>query len=403
MDPGNWGDIEFAPDEVDVAVQEAALASYKVAKELSEKDALAKEQNPPVQKKRTKKDKKVSKKSHIQSDDSVSSEGQSPIEKDKLRGSSKLTPMANTVAGRVTDMVKGRVKPREPINLINKPVNQITTNSYLGRALKEVRERSAPQDAPAPSSGSSSPSSLSSSDLEEDLESEESEGEHRSKRRSWQRSHAKKSAKREKKRNRSSSTESLRIQPKPPKDYDGAADAHSFHRFVMEGTYYVIAGKVSWKRRVFVLSYHLKGKAYDFYTQEIVTKGAYSWNLEDFFNAMFNYCFPIDYWERQHERLCKAFQNRKSVSEYSYEIEEICNMIGLIDEQEKVSTFWHSLRQSIQRALWQDRYNPETSGWAKVKDAAQIIEVSERVGSDNHEHRSNRQSGSGDGKNFNSN
>ena len=72
-------------------------------------------------------------------------------------------------------------------------------------------------------------------------------------------------------------------------------------------------------------------------------KGAYSWNLEDFFKAMFNYCFPIDYRERQHEQLRKAFQNGRSVSEYSYEIEEICNMIGLIDEHEKVSSFWHGL------------------------------------------------------------
>ena len=39
VDPGNWGDIEFAPEEVDVAVQEAALASYKVAKELENNTA----------------------------------------------------------------------------------------------------------------------------------------------------------------------------------------------------------------------------------------------------------------------------------------------------------------------------------------------------------------------------
>jgi hypothetical protein len=104
-----------------------------------------------------------------------------------------------------------------------------------------------------------------------------------------------------------------------------------------------MAGKVSHQQRIFVLSYHLKGKAYDFYTQEIVTKGAYSWSLEDFFKAMFNYCFPIDYRECQRERLQKAFQNRRSVSEYSYEIEEICNMIRLINEHEKVSTFWHGL------------------------------------------------------------
>jgi hypothetical protein len=107
--------------------------------------------------------------------------------------------------------------------------------------------------------------------------------------------HAKKSDKHKKRHSRSLSSESSKIKPKPPKDYDGAADVHSFHRFVMEGTDYVMAGKVSHQRHIFVLSYHLKGKAYDFYTQEIITKGAYSWSLEDFFKAMFNHCFPIDY------------------------------------------------------------------------------------------------------------
>jgi len=70
------------------------------------------------------------------------------------------------------------------------------------------------------------------------------------------------------KKRRDSSSESM-IKPKQPKDYDGAADARSFHRFVTEGTDYVISGKVSPRRRVFVLSYHLKGKAYDFYTQQV--------------------------------------------------------------------------------------------------------------------------------------
>ena len=392
VDPGNWGAANLAPEEMDLGVQEAAFASYKVVKELLNKDNTTKEQDVPEvvsDEKRTKRKAKHDKKNHAQKEHvrSEDSEGnEESVRKNKDRVSSKLTPMSETVAGRVADMVKEKMGRKAALNPTNKPVNQITINSYLGRALEEVRERSAMQDTPVPSSGSSSSSSSSSNDSE--TGSEDSGKKHRSKVRSRQRLHAKRN-KHARKHSRSSSLEHSMIKPKPPKDYDGVADARSFHRFVTEGTDYVMAGKVSRQRHVFVLSYHLKGKAYDFYTQEIVTKGAYNWSLEDFFKAMFNYCFPIDYWERQRERLRKAFQNGRSVSEYSYEIEEICNMIGLIDEREKVSTFWHGLRQSIQCALWRDRYNPETSSWAEVKDAAQIIEVSERVGSDSHENRPN--------------
>jgi hypothetical protein len=75
-------------------------------------------------------------------------------------------------------------------------------------------------------------------------------------------------------------------------------------------------------------------------------------------------------------------------------------MIRLIDEHEKVSTFWHGLRQLIQRALWWDHYNPETSSWAEVRDAAQIIEVSECMGSDRHENHPNQQNRSGNSRAF---
>jgi hypothetical protein len=399
VDPGNWGAIDLAPEEMDVGAQEAALASYKVANELLDtNDAPMKKRDAPPPVEPAKRKPKTHRKEHNQSDDSVSEEERKSVTKNKTRASSRLTPMSETLAKQVSDAVKGRVQPKGADHTINKPVNQITTSSYLGRALRDVRERSATQDAPVPSDDSSSSSSSSPSDSES--ESEERERRRRSKGRSRRKLRTKKVKKHRKRRSRSSSLESSRIKPKPPKDYDGAADARSFHRFVTEGTDYVMAGKVSRQRRVFVLSYHLKGKAYDFYTQEVVTKGAYSWNLEDFFKAMFNYCFPIDYRERQRERLRKAFQNGRSVSEYSYEIEEICNMIGLIDECEKVSTFWHGLRQSIQRALWRDRYNPETSSWAEVKDAAQIIEVSERVGGDSREHRPKQQNGSGNGRTF---
>jgi len=104
--------------------------------------------------------------------------------------------------------------------------------------------------------------------------------------------------------------------------------------------------------------------------------------LKVFFEAMFNYCFPIDYREKQREKLEQTFQDNKTVSEYSYEMEEICNKIGLVDGREKVSRFWHGLRNLIQAALWRDRYNAVTSSWDEVKEAAQIIEIAEDVGRD---------------------
>jgi hypothetical protein len=120
----------------------------------------------------------------------VSREERMSVKENKHRASSKLIPMSETVAKRVTDAVKGRVQLKGSTNPINKPVNQITTSSYLGRALREVCECLAMQDTPVPSGDSSSLSSSSSSDSKS--ESKEHKRQHRSKRQDHQKSHAKK-------------------------------------------------------------------------------------------------------------------------------------------------------------------------------------------------------------------
>lgn len=90
------------------------------------------------------------------------------------------------------------------------------------------------------------------------------------------------------------------------------------------------------------------------------------WTLREFFEQMFNYCFPINYRMAQRQKLKKCFQNEKTVSEYVYELEELFNMIGIVDDREKVIKLWNGLHSSIQRALWRDGYNPEISDWDDV-------------------------------------
>ena len=94
---------------------------------------------------------------------------------------------------------------------------------------------------------------------------------------------------------------------------------------------------------------------------------------------------------KQRERLRRAFQHEKSVSDYCYELEELYNMIGTIDEREKVIKLWNGLRSSLQKGLWRDGLNPEVSTWEMVRSAAEIIEISENV-PDNAGERNSRRS-----------
>jgi len=78
----------------------------------------------------------------------------------------KLTPMSETVANRLADAVKGRIKPKKSSKRKHKPVVQIAPQSYIGRALQGVCEQYATENPSDPSDDSSSSSSLSSSDSE---------------------------------------------------------------------------------------------------------------------------------------------------------------------------------------------------------------------------------------------
>ena len=97
-------------------------------------------------------------------------------------------------------------------------------------------------------------------------------------------------------------------------EYDGAANARAYHHFITEGTDYVTSGKVHRNWCACVLSYYLKGKAYDFYTQSVLLN-PHEWTLKDFFVELFNYCFQSDYRSELREKLRKCFQNNKNVSE----------------------------------------------------------------------------------------
>ena len=77
--------------------------------------------------------------------------------------------------------------------------------------------------------------------------------------------------------------------------------------------------------------------------------------------------------------LDRCHQNNKSITEYTHELHELFNMIGDIQERDRVLKFWNGVRPVIQKGLWHDSLNPETSSWDKVVTQAEIIEISENV------------------------
>ena len=129
---------------------------------------------------------------------------------------------------------------------------------------------------------------------------------------------------------------------------------------------------------MFLLSYYLTGKAYDFYTQKVAITEEY-WTLPQFYQELFDYCFPVDYRMQLRKTLARCHQNDRTVAEYTHELQELFNMIGNVSPPDQVLKFWNGARPAIQKELWKHGLNPELSSWRKVVTQAEIIEISENV------------------------
>ena len=347
-DPREWGNVDFSRENLDINAQMAALKNFKAQLKA---------------KKRAQKKSRKGEKAQSSDDD--------------------YGQFKNATSDTVKKSKKHYGRPVE-----SQPAAQIAPKSYLGAALKNAgrarryryRSNDDPPSGSDPDSESSSSSSESSSSSSSDdttssssdTGSSEPDRGHRSKRRRDNR-HG-----RNKRRRRSTSSPVAKIKPIPPKEYDGATDVRAYHRFVRESDAYLRDGRVKGRRKVFLLSYYLTGKAYDFYTQKVAIEEE-KWTVPQFYEELFNYCFPVDYRMQLRKTLARCHQNEKSVAEYTHELQDLFNMIGNIPKQDQVLKFWNSARPSIQKELWRNKLNPELSSWKKVVAQAEIIEIADNV------------------------
>jgi hypothetical protein len=103
------------------------------------------------------------------------------------------------------------------------------------------------------------------------------------------------------------------------------------------------------------------------------------WTVEKFFIELFNYCFPVDYRSRQREKLNCFYQGNHRVQDYVAELNNLFTTVGFADKRKRVTKLWYGFRPSIQKALWGDKLNPETSKWKKVVFSAEHHEMAESV------------------------
>jgi len=164
----------------------------------------------------------------------------------------------------------------------------------------------------------------------------------------------------------------------PPDKYSGAADLQAFHHFLTQGTAYVKYGYVEKPRQIAVLSDFLTGRAYTFYTRE-VSMHPKGWTLDKFFTQLFNYCFPVDFRNKQRRHLEQCQQGNRSGRDYVADLTELFTIVGSYSKKERVVKLFNNFCPSIQKGLYVAKLHPETSRWKRVVSEAEYIEMAENI------------------------
>ena len=342
-DPKNWGNVRLTRDEKDPESQKVLLDSYKSVQIQNQN------QNKNTKKRNNKRSNKR-KCSALEQNDLI----------EKLYS---------------TDM--NDLKLSDDDGKALRPIKQVKPNSYIGVALKRLRGgcreltdgTTSDEDGTtdeSDESDDSSTSTLSTASSSDNLNKRKHAG-------GGKKSQEKKDRRKAKKKH-----QKMKLKPIPPIEYDGSEDPQMIHWFITEGTAYVKDGNVPSKKRVFILSHYLTGRAHEFYIRE-VSGDPYCWRLPKFFSEMFNYCFSVDFRGKQQQKLHKCRQNDRSVRDYLYDLNEYWNTIGETNERTKVTKFWFGLRRRIQQGLWLEKLNPEVSKLRNIVNAAEIIEIAQSV------------------------
>ena len=95
----------------------------------------------------------------------------------------------------------------------------------------------------------------------------------------------------------------------------------------------------------------LSGRAYTFYTHE-VSMHPKEWMLDKFFTQLFNYCFPVDFCNKQQKCLEQCQQGNYSVCDYIVDLTELFTIVGFYSKKECVTNLFNNFQPEIQKGLY---------------------------------------------------
>ncbi|KAF5338647.1 hypothetical protein D9611_012820 [Ephemerocybe angulata] len=400
IDPKNWGDVDISDSEVEaqralydsirdnkfISVANTAYIaesdSDESKKSLNSRDRRNRKQRDKYKEKQ-KKAKKSSKKS---SKDVVEDVVSASMVKPKKR-----------VKKTKEDKPEKKAKKNKPLP---KPADQLETTSYVAKALKRTEKLDKKKSGKAkrrystsePSDPGSEPDSdddnepsddddddgqteSGSEEPDDDGDDDGDDDDDDDEEPSDSSSSESDSGRRARKRAR---VVKATWKPIPPDDYHGDANVPKYNQFVSQSMMYLEDTNIPRNKMVYRLSPFLKGRARIWYDRVVAPK-VKSWKPSKFFTELFNAFFPINFKERQREKLETIKQGRRDLRVYMAILEELYLVTGIKDMQEKARCLFRGLRDETKARLRYEGLSPETSSYEQIVRRAEFAQLADSM------------------------
>lgn len=144
----------------------------------------------------------------------------------------------------------------------------------------------------------------------------------------------------------------------PPFKYDGEVKASQFKKWVRENRAWIKSGRLSVRQGILNAGKYLTGNAYKYFERDVL-RGRQHHSLQQFYNGMFDYLFPVSFREDQRDIFDTTHQGNMPGLTYLRHLEDLADTIGDLEEQDIVRAFTRRAKASIRGQLAMMGYRAE--------------------------------------------
>jgi hypothetical protein len=168
------------------------------------------------------------------------------------------------------------------------------------------------------------------------------------------------------------------VKIKKPFTFDGRADLDLFDQWTYEVDTWRNWNGISDKMVIKILVNFMSGEASKFFMKHVVLHQK-DWTLKSIYEALFNYCFPLDFKLQLREQLTGAKQGKNDVRDFQRDLETLAVRFPDVTEWQIRQIFWSGIRGYLCLHLIEKGLNPERSSIQKLVKYASRHEAARKT------------------------